>query len=186
MYKLHKKSFSDGLLLIGKKLLEVKEIQEKTFGYVLKDNHIIGLGLYECELTQLPDSIYNLKFLEVLNLNYSYNLKILPENIGNLRTLKIIYSCINYLIGELVMTMINISPDEYEEILSYSTDKIFEKAKDQKIISNDQFNLQDKYRKPLIQPRKEALFIKKKGVQPINEDIFSIKKILKTIKSNKK
>jgi len=57
--------------LIGKKLLEVKEIQEKTFGYVLKDNHIIGLGLYECELTQLPDSIYNLKFLEVLNLNYN-------------------------------------------------------------------------------------------------------------------
>lgn len=106
----------------------------------------------------------------------------LTKDLGLLKT---IYSCINYLIGESKITLINNSPDKYPEILSYSTDKIFNIAKDLKIISNNQFNLLGKYCKLILQPRIKIIPMIKKEARPQKEDISIIKNILETIIGNK-
>ena len=57
---------------------------------VIKDNHVVGLGLYNKGLTSLPETIGQLTSLKELWLT-SNQLKSLPETIGQLTSLKELY-----------------------------------------------------------------------------------------------
>ena len=74
-------------LLGGKKIPIVDKIGVVTFGFIMKDNNVIGLYLSRNKLTTLPESIGNLSSLKELNLENN-NLITLPESIGNLSSLK--------------------------------------------------------------------------------------------------
>ena len=54
--------------------------------------NIVGLGLYDNQLTTLPESIGNLKFLTHLSLSDN-QLEVLPEPIGNLSSLNERFYC---------------------------------------------------------------------------------------------
>ena len=73
--------------LIEKSLPSVKKIEPKTFGMKIFDGDIVGIGLYDCGLKTIPESIRNLSKLEILNLDYN-KLTTLPEAITNLFSLK--------------------------------------------------------------------------------------------------
>ncbi|MFW9878994.1 MAG: leucine-rich repeat domain-containing protein, partial [Candidatus Thorarchaeota archaeon] len=75
---------------MGISLLRVDKIEYNTIGVKIEGNNIIELGLYNCGLNLLPESIGNLKFLQTLHLG-SNNLEIIPESIGNLSSLKELY-----------------------------------------------------------------------------------------------
>ncbi|MFX1256961.1 MAG: GTP-binding protein [Promethearchaeota archaeon] len=86
------------------------EIDETTLGVKIQKGHIVGLGLFNCGLTTLPESFNSFKFLKKLILRCNplnklpesiiklmileeldlslTNLKILPKSIGNLKRLK--------------------------------------------------------------------------------------------------
>jgi len=63
-----------------------ESINEKSFGVEIEYNKIISLGLYNCELKSLPESIGNLTSLVSLFL-VDNQLKALPEFLGNLTEL---------------------------------------------------------------------------------------------------
>ncbi|MHA1252430.1 MAG: leucine-rich repeat domain-containing protein [Candidatus Helarchaeota archaeon] len=73
--------------LVEKDFLPQNDIDDFSIGFVIEKNKIIKIGLYNCELTSLPESIGNLKSLEYLGLSDN-QLTILPESIGNLSSLK--------------------------------------------------------------------------------------------------
>jgi hypothetical protein len=62
---------------IDKSIPRVEEIKWNTFGVKFDGDAVLGLGLYNCGLTTLPDSFSQLKSLEILNLE-SNALKTLP------------------------------------------------------------------------------------------------------------
>ena len=72
--------------IIGRSIPIVGGIYSYTVGVAVKDSNVIGLGLYDCELTTLPDSIGNLETLQILHLNDNKLTKI-PKSIGNLKSL---------------------------------------------------------------------------------------------------
>ena len=72
---------------LGISLLRVDKIEYDIIGVQIDGNNIIELGLYNCGLNNLPESVGNLIFLQTLNLG-SNNLKFIPESIGNLSSLK--------------------------------------------------------------------------------------------------
>ncbi|HMB65924.1 MAG TPA: leucine-rich repeat domain-containing protein [Patescibacteria group bacterium] len=74
-------------LLGGKAIPKVDEVRWNTFGFISRDNHVTGLGLYEKGLATLPESIGSLSNLKELNL-YKNKLTKLPESIGSLSNLK--------------------------------------------------------------------------------------------------
>ncbi len=74
--------------LINKKIPEVKAIESSSFGYVRKNNRVIGLGLYKQGLTSLPDSIGNLSKLEELELWNNNNLRLTDSTKAALIKLK--------------------------------------------------------------------------------------------------
>ena len=57
--------------------------------YKVKNNHIVKLWLSYSNISYLPESIGNLRFLKKLHLSHS-NLTHLPESVGNLKFLKIL------------------------------------------------------------------------------------------------
>jgi len=63
------------------------DIKSYKFSYVLLGNHVIKLNLYDKGLNYLPESISQLKFLQILDLRNN-NLTELPESIGNLEFLE--------------------------------------------------------------------------------------------------
>ncbi|MHA1310625.1 MAG: leucine-rich repeat domain-containing protein [Candidatus Helarchaeota archaeon] len=73
--------------MIGKPIPKVNEIKWDTFGMVLDDNKILGLGLYECRLKNLPESFGSLKSLQELDLQDN-QLTTLPDSFGNLKSLQ--------------------------------------------------------------------------------------------------
>ncbi|MHA1281925.1 MAG: leucine-rich repeat domain-containing protein [Promethearchaeota archaeon] len=74
--------------LTGKGFKPVNEIKWYTkMGFTVSNNFVTGIGLYDCGLTNLPESIGNLKSLEIFNLD-SNQLTTLPESIGNLKSLE--------------------------------------------------------------------------------------------------
>ena len=98
--------------LIGKKLDKVENTKINT-GIQISNNKLVGLNLNRCDLTnipesigelkdltilvlsenelkKIPDSICELEKLEILNLNRN-QIKILPRKIGNLNKLRYLF-----------------------------------------------------------------------------------------------
>jgi len=73
--------------LTKKEFTKVDELKYNTqMGFSVDNNQLIGIGLYECGLSTLPESIGNLDSLEELNL-WGNQLTTLPESIGQLSSL---------------------------------------------------------------------------------------------------
>ena len=106
------------LQILSKKVEEdgipvIYEIDDDSFGIKIEDGNVLGLGLFNCYLNTLPESIVSLRFLKKLNLRCNQLIKlpdvitklellegldlaltdltVLPESIGNLKTLKILH-----------------------------------------------------------------------------------------------
>jgi small GTP-binding protein len=91
----------------------IYEIDSTSFGIKIEEGNVVGLGLFNCCLTTLPDSLNSLKSLQKLNLCCNQllqlpevvfeleslewldltltDLKILHESIGNLKNLRYLY-----------------------------------------------------------------------------------------------
>ena len=69
---------------------KVSEIGSDTFGYIEVSGQVVGLGLYNKNLSSLPESIGNLRSLQILSL-WRNQLTSLPESIGNLSSLEKLY-----------------------------------------------------------------------------------------------
>lgn len=76
--------------IIGSSIPLVDEIRWSGVGVEIKEDNVIVLGLNECELITLPESIGNLISLQALYL-YGNQLISLPESISNLQSLKILF-----------------------------------------------------------------------------------------------
>jgi hypothetical protein len=59
-----------------------------SFGFVVKDDHIMGLGLTMKLIREIPKSISSLTHLEILTIDKCVNLHSLPESIIYLKNLK--------------------------------------------------------------------------------------------------
>lgn len=67
-----------------------KSLTTLQIGYVEKNDHVIQLGLSDCKITNLPDSIGDLEYLETLDLVHNYITEI-PPSISNLKRLTYLY-----------------------------------------------------------------------------------------------
>ena len=65
----------------------VSSIEYDTFGVVIVDNHVVGLGLYDKGLKKLPEIILQLQALKELSLGGN-QLTELPETITRMTALK--------------------------------------------------------------------------------------------------
>ncbi len=63
--------------------------RDTKMGFITENNKVMGIGLSECELSALPESIGNLTSLLILSLDEN-RLESLPESIGNLTSLLIL------------------------------------------------------------------------------------------------
>ncbi len=81
---------------INKTFDQVYEISMDSCGIEVKDGKIIGIGLFNCGLTNFPDQILKFKSLQKLNLADN-KLEIIPESISELRNLKKLDLSINKL-----------------------------------------------------------------------------------------
>ncbi len=82
--------------VIGNTLQIVNEINVDTVGIKIENNSIIGLGLFNCNLTALPDSISNLQAIKTLNLTYN-QFTTFPESLTNLHSLQELEMSLNQL-----------------------------------------------------------------------------------------
>ncbi|MHA1230239.1 MAG: leucine-rich repeat domain-containing protein [Candidatus Helarchaeota archaeon] len=73
--------------LLGRRIPGVDKIEWNTFGVLIKEGKIIGLGLYNQAIEKLPESIGNLKSLELLSLSDNLITK-LPDSFSQLINLK--------------------------------------------------------------------------------------------------
>ncbi len=70
----------------------VEQISSGTkMGFKIENNKVIGIGLYDCELSSLPESIRNFKSLKELNISFNQLTK-LPKFIYELSSLNILYA----------------------------------------------------------------------------------------------
>ncbi|MFW9946307.1 MAG: hypothetical protein ACFFDX_05705 [Candidatus Odinarchaeota archaeon] len=82
--------------ITNKSCNQVYEISMDSCGFEVKDGKIIGIGLFNCGLTNFPEQILKFKSLEKLNLADN-KLETLPEAISELRNLKKLDLSINKL-----------------------------------------------------------------------------------------
>ncbi|MBN1801252.1 MAG: TIR domain-containing protein [Candidatus Lokiarchaeota archaeon] len=75
---------------IGRKFPRIKKIHDTAFGVKIEDNNIVGLGLYNYNLKVLPDTIRNLTSLRTIVLSNN-ELTLLPDTICTLKSLKKIF-----------------------------------------------------------------------------------------------
>ena len=68
------------------KIPAISKIKWDSFGFIVNENQVVQIGLYNKRLTSLPESIGNLTSLTRLNLNKN-QLSSLPDTIGNLKLL---------------------------------------------------------------------------------------------------
>ena len=77
--------------LTNRQFTKVNEVGLRTkMGFSTENQRVIGIGLWECGISTLPESIGNLKSLTYLSL-MDNKLTTLPESIGNLSSLKELY-----------------------------------------------------------------------------------------------
>ncbi|MFX0025346.1 MAG: leucine-rich repeat domain-containing protein [Candidatus Hermodarchaeota archaeon] len=81
---------------INKTFEQVYEISMDTCGIVVEDGKIIGIGLFNCELTKFPEQILKFKSLQKLNIADN-KLETIPESISELSNLKKLDLSINKL-----------------------------------------------------------------------------------------
>lgn len=152
---------------------------EKIFqGRINKCIHLINSGGWQKILKPSFVEI-NLEEKKKININLK-RYKLSKE----LKLLKFILSCFNYLFGELIMILLKNNPEEYEKILSLSVDKIINEALDNNIISNNQFNILGKYRKLEALPQQKTKHTIKSVIGPQIEDIETIKNIFDDLNRN--
>ncbi len=72
---------------IGRTLPLTEDIKFDVVGVEIRDDKIVGLGLFSCGLKELPASVGDLKSLEKLSLGNNL-LKDLPETVGTSKSLK--------------------------------------------------------------------------------------------------
>jgi len=73
---------------LDKQFTKVDNINfNSSVGFMVENDRIKGLSLYNCEITILPKSLFNLIFLEELNLSFN-QLTSLPDYIIQLTSLK--------------------------------------------------------------------------------------------------
>ncbi|MBN1216770.1 MAG: hypothetical protein JXA99_15185 [Candidatus Lokiarchaeota archaeon] len=76
--------------LVGKDIPQIKDyVTSGRFGAKIEGNNIVELGLNDCYLSTLPESIGNLTFLRKLYLEFN-QLTTLPDSIANLQSLQLI------------------------------------------------------------------------------------------------
>ncbi len=63
------------------------EIDHLSFGIKIEEGHVVGIGLFNCYLTILPDSFFSFIYLKKLNLRCN-QLTVLPEIIMSIETLE--------------------------------------------------------------------------------------------------
>ena len=73
--------------LIGEEVPVVSELENNIFGFISQNNHVTQLGVYNKQLSSLPESLGSLTSLTHLYLYYN-KLPSLPKSIGNLISLK--------------------------------------------------------------------------------------------------
>jgi len=73
--------------VINKELKIIKIISMDSFGITIRNNNVIGLGLYDCDLESFPKPILKLKSLQKLNLANN-KLEKLPDSISELTMLR--------------------------------------------------------------------------------------------------
>ena len=97
--------------LSDRKLKKVFKIREGNKGeFTVRDAHIKVLNLFHSGLYQLPENIDNLSFLEYLD--YSDNcLTELPDSIGNLKTLEALW--IENQLNEIPESFLNFNYEPY-------------------------------------------------------------------------
>ena len=108
--------------LLGRPILQVDEIKWDTVGFKIKENNIIGLGLFNCELTILPESIGTLQSLQELNLTHN-QLNTLPESIGNLQSLQTLDLFHNQLNSNLPLIALYPAYNSQDILHDYAMDK---------------------------------------------------------------
>ena len=81
---------------INKRFNQVYEISMDSCGIEVKDGNIIGIGLFNCGLTNFPEQIFKFKSIQKLNLADN-KLETIPESISELRNLRKLDLSINKL-----------------------------------------------------------------------------------------
>ncbi|MFX1237697.1 MAG: leucine-rich repeat domain-containing protein, partial [Promethearchaeota archaeon] len=117
------------------KLPLVYKIENSTqLGFVVESEKVLGLNLYHCNISYLPESISNLTSLQTLNLSRN-KLTVVPESITNLTSLKILYLSSNPLtslpnsIGNLISleklyldnNLLTSLPESFSNLISLQT-----------------------------------------------------------------
>ncbi|MHA2297335.1 MAG: leucine-rich repeat domain-containing protein [Candidatus Hodarchaeales archaeon] len=85
-----RKTILDLEKIIKKPLDNIEKVKWNSFGYESKDKAIIGIGLYGSGISELPDSFWELAFLERLSL-VETRLNALSPLIGNFNDLLELY-----------------------------------------------------------------------------------------------
>ncbi|MHA1369531.1 MAG: leucine-rich repeat domain-containing protein, partial [Promethearchaeota archaeon] len=83
------------LEMVADRPIPFKEsIDWDRFGFLINKGHVVKLGLYRAagkkSLKEIPESIGNLRYLEVIRAEYNDRLEKLPNTIGNLVNLKML------------------------------------------------------------------------------------------------
>ncbi|QEE15007.1 leucine-rich repeat domain-containing protein [Promethearchaeum syntrophicum] len=76
--------------ILHKKIPLVEKIRFQTFGFIVKDFQIIKLSIFGCHLSYIPESIGNLKKVKVLYLSENH-LNQLPSSFQKLEMLEELY-----------------------------------------------------------------------------------------------
>lgn len=76
--------------IVGEELPVVNKIAIHTFGKKVKNGNVVGLGLYQTSIEEIPKNIGDLKNIKKLSLSNN-KLNFLPKSISKIKTLKKIY-----------------------------------------------------------------------------------------------
>lgn len=75
---------------LGSAIPLVSKLEYNSFGFIANGNHVVALGLFDKNLTSLPESFWSLKSLKILSLSRN-KFTSLPESIGNLTKLETLW-----------------------------------------------------------------------------------------------
>ncbi|NVM02487.1 MAG: leucine-rich repeat domain-containing protein [Candidatus Helarchaeota archaeon] len=73
--------------IIGREVPFIDLIEFNSIGVQIEAEHIVGIGIYDCKLEIIPETISSLTHLQILDLNLN-RIKTLPESFSKLKSLK--------------------------------------------------------------------------------------------------